>query len=78
MFDFSKLASNLSLSKLIEIIIIPIFYAISTLISFGCSKFTSYLLGLNEPETDFVTAMAVLVIQFLTGQFDFKFGLYFT
>ena len=56
---FSKLASNLSLSKLIEIIIIPIFYAISTLISFGCSKFTSYLLGLNEPETDFVTAMAV-------------------
>ncbi|RCK63073.1 hypothetical protein Cantr_10130 [Candida viswanathii] len=56
---FSKLASNLSLSKLIEIIIIPVFYAVSTFISFGCSKFTSYLLGLNAPESDFVTAMAV-------------------
>lgn len=56
---FSKLASNLSLSKLIEIIIIPVFYAISTFISFGCSKFSSYLLGLNAPESDFVTAMAV-------------------
>ncbi|KAI5962226.1 uncharacterized protein KGF55_003302 [Candida pseudojiufengensis] len=56
---FSKLASSLSLSKLIDIIIIPIFFTVSTLISFLCSKLTSLFLGLNEPETDFVTAMAV-------------------
>ncbi|KAI5954499.1 hypothetical protein KGF54_002274 [Candida jiufengensis] len=56
---FSKLAKSLSLSKLIDLIIIPIFYAVSTFISFICSKFTSWILNLNEPEADFVTAMAV-------------------
>ena len=56
---FSKLASSLSLSKLIDLAIIPIFFALSTLISYGCSRGTSWFLSLNEPETDFVTAMAV-------------------
>lgn len=56
---FSKLASSLSLSKLIDLAIIPIFFAVSTLISYGCSRGTSWFLSLNEPETDFVTAMAV-------------------
>lgn len=56
---FSKLASSLSLSKLIDLAIIPIFFAVSTFISYGCSRGTSWFLSLNEPETDFVTAMAV-------------------
>ncbi|KAI5969705.1 hypothetical protein CANMA_001368 [Candida margitis] len=56
---FSKLASSLSLSKLVDLAIIPIFFAVSTLISYGCSRGTSMFLSLNEPETDFVTAMAV-------------------
>lgn len=56
---FSKLASSLSISKLIDIIIIPIFFAISTLASYLCSRLTSWLLQLNDPETDFVTAMGV-------------------
>ncbi|EGW34028.1 uncharacterized protein SPAPADRAFT_59440 [Spathaspora passalidarum NRRL Y-27907] len=55
----SKLASSLSIKKIADIIIIPIFYAVSTGIAYLCSRFTSYLLSLNEPETDFVTAMAV-------------------
>ncbi|CAK9437208.1 uncharacterized protein LODBEIA_P15860 [Lodderomyces beijingensis] len=56
---FSKLASSLSISKLVDIIVIPIFFAVSTLIAYICSRFTSWILQLNDPETDFVTAMAV-------------------
>ncbi|CAI5756163.1 unnamed protein product [Candida verbasci] len=56
---FSKLALNLSFKKIIDIIIIPIFFILSTIISYSCSRFTGYVLNLNDPETDFVTAMAV-------------------
>lgn len=56
---FAKLASSLSLQKMIDIIIIPIFYALSTSISYMCSIIAGKVLGLNEPELDFVTAMAV-------------------
>lgn len=55
---FSKLASSLSLKKMIEVSVIPVFFAISTFVSVMCSRFTSKLLKLNEPETDFVTAMS--------------------
>lgn len=44
---FSKLASSLSLSKLIDLAIIPIFFALSTLISYGCSRGTSWFLSLK-------------------------------
>lgn len=56
---FTKLAPNLSFSKLVEIIIIPIFYAVSTGVSYWSSRIVSKALSLNSPETDFVTAMAV-------------------
>lgn len=56
---FSKLAPSLSLHKMVEIIIIPIFYAVSTIISYGCSRMTSTFMDLDEPELDFVTAMAI-------------------
>ncbi|KAK6464415.1 auxin efflux carrier [Scheffersomyces coipomensis] len=56
---FIKLAPSLNFQKMIDIIIIPIFYAISTGISFICSKLVSKYFQLNEPESDFVTAMAV-------------------
>ncbi|KAG7194411.1 uncharacterized protein KQ657_004624 [Scheffersomyces spartinae] len=56
---FTKLASSLSLKKLVDIIIIPIFYALSTGISYICALVVSKFFGLNEPETDFVTAMGV-------------------
>ncbi|CAN3354392.1 hypothetical protein DICA3_B03664 [Diutina catenulata] len=56
---FSKLAPSLSLQKMAEIAIIPVFYVVITAISYGCSQLSSTFLGLNEPETDFVTAMAV-------------------
>ncbi|CAH2352902.1 uncharacterized transporter [[Candida] railenensis] len=56
---FSKLAPSLSLQKMAEVVIIPVFYALSTGISFLCSRLVGSVLELNEPETDFVTAMAV-------------------
>lgn len=56
---FSKLAPSLSLKKLFEIIIIPIFYAISTGISYIVSLFVSKYLKLDEYESNFVTAMSV-------------------
>lgn len=57
---FTKLAPSLSLQRLADIAVIPIFYAVSTGISFTCAKLVSGpLFNLNEPEADFVTAMAV-------------------
>jgi len=56
---FTKLSKSLSITKLIEIIIIPIFYIISTLISFIISKIISYNLNLDQDEGNFVCAMSV-------------------
>lgn len=56
---FSKLAPSLSFKKMIDIIVIPIFYALSTSIAFLSSRIMGKFLVLNGPETDFVTAMAV-------------------
>ncbi|OWB70712.1 hypothetical protein B5S31_g391 [[Candida] boidinii] len=56
---FTKLASSLSLQKLVEVIIIPLFYALTTGVSFISSHFISKWLNLTEPESNFVTAMAV-------------------
>jgi len=56
---FTKLASSLSLRKLLEVIIIPIMYAITTLVSYVSATYISSLLGLTDPEANFVTAMAV-------------------
>lgn len=56
---FSKLASSLSLKKLLEVIIIPILYAITTFVSYFASIFISRWLNLTEPESNFVTAMSV-------------------
>lgn len=56
---FTKLASSLSVNKIIDIVIIPVFYAMSTAISYICSRLSSRYFHLNDPESDFVTAMAV-------------------
>lgn len=56
---FTKLAPSLSFEKMVDILIIPIFYAVSTGISYVCSQVVGYMLSLNSAETDFVTAMAV-------------------
>lgn len=56
---FSKLAPSLSLGKLKDLVIIPLFYILSTSVSFICSFTMSKLFFLNPAESNFVTAMAV-------------------
>ncbi|KNC27618.1 hypothetical protein FF38_03869, partial [Lucilia cuprina] len=56
---FSKIASRLSVSALIDISIIPVIFVISTLISYFCGQFASKKFGFNKRESNFVTAMAV-------------------
>ncbi|KAK8440063.1 hypothetical protein ACI3LY_003544 [Candidozyma auris] len=56
---FTKLAPSLSVDKILDIFIIPVFYAVSTATSYSCSQLTSRFFALNPAETDFVTAMAV-------------------
>lgn len=56
---FTKLAPSLSFQKMADIVIIPVFYGLSTGISFLCSRVVGHLFELNEPESDYVTAMAV-------------------
>lgn len=56
---FSKLAPSLSLQKLLEVFVIPVFFAVSTGISYLVSRFVSAYLNLDEAEGNFVTAMSV-------------------
>ncbi|ODV87455.1 hypothetical protein CANARDRAFT_5988 [[Candida] arabinofermentans NRRL YB-2248] len=56
---FTKLASSLSLKKLLEVIIIPMLFVMVTGVSYCCSIWMSTLLKLSESESNFVTAMAV-------------------
>lgn len=56
---FTKLAPSLSLNKMVDIIIIPIFYGVTTITSLVCSRITARIMMLNLAESDYVTAMAV-------------------
>lgn len=56
---FSKLGRNLSLAKIVEISIIPLFFALSTGTSFICGKLTSSVLKLDKDESNFVIANSV-------------------
>lgn len=56
---FTKLASSLSLEALIDISVIPVFFAFSIAVTYTCSKLTSRFFGFNTRETNFVTAMGV-------------------
>lgn len=56
---FTKLAPSLSLDKMVDIVIIPIFFVITTFTAYLCSRITARIMALNDPESDFVTAMAV-------------------
>lgn len=56
---FSKLASSLSLKALVDISVIPVFYAFSTLVTYFSSKLVSRIFKFNRRESNFVTAMGV-------------------
>lgn len=56
---FSKLASSLSLSALVDIAIIPVLFVITTGISMFCARICSRIFRFDRHESNFVTAMAV-------------------
>ncbi|EDO19476.1 hypothetical protein Kpol_1018p3 [Vanderwaltozyma polyspora DSM 70294] len=56
---FSKLAKYLSLAKILEISIIPLFFALSTSISYISGRFISNILKLDVDETNFVVANSI-------------------
>lgn len=56
---FSKLAKSLSLAKFLEISIIPLFFALTTGISFLSGKLVSRFLRLDKDETNFVVANSI-------------------
>ncbi|CUS21122.1 LAQU0S02e06436g1_1 [Lachancea quebecensis] len=56
---FSKLARSLSLAKILEIAVIPVFYALTTGVSFMSGKLMSRILGLDKDETKFVVANSI-------------------
>lgn len=56
---FSKLAKSLSVAKIMEISVIPVFYAVSTGTSFFSGKLMAYLLSLDADETNFVVANSI-------------------
>lgn len=56
---FSKLAKSLSVAKIMEISIIPVFFAVTTGISYFSGKLLSHLLSLDVDETNFVVANSI-------------------
>lgn len=56
---FSKLAKSFSMAKMFEIAIIPVFYAVSTGISFLSGKVMAVILNLDVDETNFVLGNSV-------------------
>lgn len=56
---FSKLAKSLSMAKIVEIAIIPVFFGLTTGISFISGKIMSRILDLDKDETNFVVANSV-------------------
>ncbi|ODV64299.1 auxin efflux carrier [Ascoidea rubescens DSM 1968] len=56
---FIQLAQSLSLKKFLELSIIPIFFTLSSVTSYFCSRIVSSILKLNKSETGFVIANSV-------------------
>ncbi|KAH0561942.1 hypothetical protein GP486_003349 [Trichoglossum hirsutum] len=56
---FTKLASQLTLSKLVELAVIPVIFAIQTLVSYLCSAGISRAFRLGKRPRNFVVAMGV-------------------
>ena len=56
---FTKLASQLTADKLVDLAIIPLIFIVQTLISFGTSFIISKLMRFKKRQANFVIAMAV-------------------
>lgn len=56
---YSKMAKTLSLARILEIAVIPIFFGVSTLISYVSGSIISKLLKLDTDETNFVLGNSI-------------------
>ena len=56
---FTKLASQLTTDKLVDLAIIPLIFVVQTLVSFICSFFVSKAFGFSKRPRNFVIAMGV-------------------
>ena len=56
---YSKMAKALSLAKILEISIIPLFFALSTSISYFSGKVVSVILDLDTDETNFIIGNSI-------------------
>ncbi|PSR93985.1 auxin efflux carrier superfamily [Coniella lustricola] len=56
---FTKLASQLSADKLLELAVIPVIFVIQTLVSYFVSLIVTRMFGFNKRASNFVTAMGV-------------------
>lgn len=56
---FTKLASQLSADKLVDLAIIPVIFVVQTIISFGCAWAVAKAFGLSRRPRNFVIAMGV-------------------
>lgn len=59
MVVFTKLASQLSASKLADLAVIPVIFLVQTLVSYLCSLSVSRLFGFSKRPSNFVIAMGV-------------------
>lgn len=58
---FSKLASQLTAEKLVDLAIIPFIFIVQTLISYLCALVVSRFFGFKKRQKNFVIAMGVSV-----------------
>ena len=56
---FTKLASQLTTDKLVDLAIIPLIFIVQTLVSFSCSVLVSKAFGFSKRPRNFVVAMGV-------------------
>lgn len=56
---FTKLASQLTADRLVELAIIPVIFAVQTLVSWGCATLISKICRFPKRQTNFVIAMGV-------------------
>jgi predicted permease len=54
---FTKLASQLTLAKIVELAVIPVIFVVMTLVSYLCALMVCKICGFNKRARNFVIAM---------------------
>lgn len=54
---FTKLASQLTLAKIVELAVIPVIFVVMTLVSYLCALLVCKICGFNKRARNFVIAM---------------------